>query len=394
MAFGNGAPDIFSSLAGISQARPELVLGELFGAGIFVTSVVAGAVCITTPFKLMERPFLRDIVFYLAAGYWAFCIFYRGQIHLYDSLGFLALYVVYILVVLVGRFVNQKQRNDRLIEDETSSSDDVGDGGDGQERLRVEEEDLSVFVPHPQRVRSPPPRADGEGELDGDDEGRQEVDLTELRRRSSDLANVDTRSSTRKLAWKRLWAKLAPFKWEEFLEMNFAFKAWEIVKAPVILALRVTIPVVDDDDFQRGWCQLLHVVQCYLAPVFVVFAVKAAFVPVFGGVVLWQAATFLGQLMSLFILCTSEPNSPPVYHPILSYLGFGSAVVWIYLVANEIVSLLKTFGIIFGLSDAILGLTILAWGNSIGDLVADVAIAKQGYPRMGYSACFGGPVRN
>ena len=70
------------------------------------------------------------------------------------------------------------------------------------------------------------------------------------------------------------------------------------------------------------------------------------------------------------------------------------AVGWIYLIANEIVSLLKAFGVFFGLSDAILGLTILSWGNSIADLVADVAIARNGYPRMGFSACFGGPLFN
>jgi sodium/potassium/calcium exchanger 6 len=77
LAFGNGAPDIFSSLAGISNSRPELVFGELFGAGIFVTTMVAGAVCWVTPFHVMERPFLRDVAFYLAAGCWAFIIFYR-----------------------------------------------------------------------------------------------------------------------------------------------------------------------------------------------------------------------------------------------------------------------------------------------------------------------------
>ena len=78
----------------------------------------------------------------------------------------------------------------------------------------------------------------------------------------------------------------------------------------------------------------------------------------------------------------------------LAFLGFVISVGWIYLIANEIVSLLKAFGIFFGVSDAILGLTVLAWGNSIGDLVADIAIAKQGYPRMGFSACFGGPLFN
>jgi sodium/potassium/calcium exchanger 6 len=77
LAFGNGAPDIFSALAAVSQQRPELVLGGLFGAGVFVTTAVAGAVSVSRPFKLMERPFLRDVTFYLAAGFWAFYIFYR-----------------------------------------------------------------------------------------------------------------------------------------------------------------------------------------------------------------------------------------------------------------------------------------------------------------------------
>ena len=77
LAFGNGAPDIFAALASVNQSRPELLLGGLFGAGIFVTTAVAGSVCLATPFKLMERPFLRDVVFYIAAGFWAFCIFYR-----------------------------------------------------------------------------------------------------------------------------------------------------------------------------------------------------------------------------------------------------------------------------------------------------------------------------
>jgi sodium/potassium/calcium exchanger 6 len=82
-------------------------------------------------------------------------------------------------------------------------------------------------------------------------------------------------------------------------------------------------------------------------------------------------------------------KKPPKWQPILAFIGFVISVGWIYLIANEIVSLLKAVGIEFGISDAILGLTVLAWGTSIGDMVADIAIAKQGYPRMGFSACFG-----
>ena len=38
------------------------------------------------------------------------------------------------------------------------------------------------------------------------------------------------------------------------------------------------------------------------------------------------------------------------------------------MIANEILAVLFTFGVVFQLSDAILGLTILAWGNSIGGM--------------------------
>ena len=62
------------------------------------------------------------------------------------------------------------------------------------------------------------------------------------------------------------------------------------------------------------------------------------------------------------------------------------------------------------ISDGILGITLLAWGNSIGgtyvytvvmvrsclpplsDAVANVTMARQGFPRMAIGACYGGPL--
>ncbi|GFU58731.1 hypothetical protein TNCV_932721 [Trichonephila clavipes] len=52
----------------------------------------------------------------------------------------------------------------------------------------------------------------------------------------------------------------------------------------------------------------------------------------------------------------------------------------------------KVFGVIFNLSDAILGLTILAWGNSLSDFLSNIAVARKEFPRMAISACFGGPL--
>ena len=46
------------------------------------------------------------------------------------------------------------------------------------------------------------------------------------------------------------------------------------------------------------------------------------------------------------------------------------------------------------ISDSLLGLTVFAVGNSLGDLVADITVARLGYPVMALSACFGGPMMN
>ncbi|KAJ5250360.1 hypothetical protein N7489_000770 [Penicillium chrysogenum] len=93
----------------------------------------------------------------------------------------------------------------------------------------------------------------------------------------------------------------------------------------------------------------------------------------------------------------SQPHTytlPPQWRPFLSLLGFFVAISWIATIATEVVSLLKTIGVILNISDSLLGLTIFAVGNSLGDLVADITVARLGYPVMALSACFGGPMLN
>lgn len=67
-------------------------------------------------------------------------------------------------------------------------------------------------------------------------------------------------------------------------------------------------------------------------------------------------------------------------------------MVWIYFLANEVVALLMALGLIMNVSEAILGLTIFAVGNSLGDLVANLTIAQMGFPNMAVAACFGSPM--
>ena len=56
----------------------------------------------------------------------------------------------------------------------------------------------------------------------------------------------------------------------------------------------------------------------------------------------------------------------PLVLQLLALLGFVVSAVLISTVASEVVSLLHMLGVVLSLSNTVLGLTVLAWGNSIG----------------------------
>ncbi|XP_067651064.1 mitochondrial sodium/calcium exchanger protein-like isoform X2 [Haliotis asinina] len=354
LAFGNGAPDIFSAIAAIGSAKngdAGMAVGALFGAGVFVTTIVAGVIAVVCPFDSMQRPFLRDVIFYLAAAFWTFYILWKKEITKFEALGFIGLYVFYVLVVVIGRYIYQKGRH--------------------------RPEDQTVIVPPPTHERSPLLE-------------HAQVENYTLPKKSSSEREDNS-------AFMEFLEAVNPIDVENWPDKRFYSKGYEIFKCPILLMLKLTIPVVDysgSDDDKDNWNRHLNSLHCFTGPVFGVFATKVAFVKLGGAFPVWGLVMIIGGVLGMTVFCVTKNTDKPRFHALFAYLGFVVAVVWIYSVANEIVNILQTFGIVFNISNAILGLTFLAWGNSIGDLIADFAMARQGYPRMGISACFGGPLFN
>lgn len=150
---------------------------------------------------------------------------------------------------------------------------------------------------------------------------------------------------------------------------------------------------------KMGWSRWLVCLQLFMGPLFAVIILWANISEDWenpGGslvrMILW---TLLGSfvLLGALLLLTTEQRRPQ-YHFLFCFLGFIISIAWISTVAGEVVGVLKTFGVVLGISEALLGLTIFAAGNSVGDLVADITVARLGYPVMALSACFGGPMLN
>lgn len=104
-----------------------LAVGELFGAGLFVTTIVTGIVSLISDFKLVRRPFMRDVLFYLLATVLTFILINIGTIHLAEAVVFLLLYIIYVGVVIGGRILYQSWKKRRLAKEEAVASLSVAD---------------------------------------------------------------------------------------------------------------------------------------------------------------------------------------------------------------------------------------------------------------------------
>ncbi|KAG8049331.1 hypothetical protein GUJ93_ZPchr0009g603 [Zizania palustris] len=161
----------------------------------------------------------------------------------------------------------------------------------------------------------------------------------------------------------------------------------DLLQSPLYLPRRLTIP----DIAVHRWSKPYAVTSALFSPLLI--AVTSA--PTNPLVLLSGAAT--GVLLSTTVAFTADAASPPKSRwSRLPWLagGFLMSVLWSYMLARELVALLVSIGVAAGVEAGVLGATVLAWGNSLGDLVADVALAMHGGAQTAVAGCYAGPAFN
>nr|DBA22841.1 TPA: hypothetical protein GDO54_013836 [Pyxicephalus adspersus] len=343
----------FCAVAAFSDSRTAgLAIGALFGAGVFVTTVVAGGITLVKPFTAASRPFLRDISFYIAAIFLTFYVLYQGYVTLPVILVYLLMYVAYVLVVVLSTWVYQRMRHRLLVAPNLSEPDLLRDTDEPREP-----------TPH------------------GSEYGDEYQPLLPVQYGTwqifvESLNPVDARK------WRR-----KPWHW----------KILKVAKFPIEVVLRLTVPVTDPDKEDNNWQRPLNCIHLISSPLLCVFCLNSGTYGLYliqGTLPIWALLLIIGTPLAVIVFFTTNNGQPPKYHFLFSFLGFIASALWISAAATEVVNLLRTFGVVFRLSNTVLGLTLLAWGNSIGDFVSDLTLARQGYPRMAFSACFGGIIFN
>ena len=164
-------------------------------------------------------------------------------------------------------------------------------------------------------------------------------------------------------------------------------------EAPVVTLIRCTMPDLGSDPARRS--RLLTSLLPVTAPLFFVFmerflGVNSLITP--AGAAYGAVCGLMGSA-SLYIAWPHVKYSR-VMNGILTVVAFVISVTWMDGTAGELVALLTALGKIHGVSETLLGATVLAWGNSVGDIVADITVAREGHPAMAIAACFAGPLFN
>jgi sodium/potassium/calcium exchanger 6 len=391
LAFGNGAPDVFSTLAaftkGTGAVNADLGLGSLLGGASFVTTVVLGAVIIGTKedIPVFFETFGRDVIFLIIA-----LIFLAG-LHLYGggaSIGigitFLCLYGLYVCLVIYQSRVFRKQKcwNDDPEADEPlisfvhiqpSSPADTSNGSQ------------AMLLP-----------------LVITDDYFEQFNRAEMRESMpTDLAKPVNVSSCSKFAvfqdvyWRQLRLRQRAIRFgakaaSNLSELSLFFRIVAVIQMPLGFLRALTVPLPEPSSWSKN-IVVLHPPLCTAFFLFVLFQgydtlglLLTIFVPI-------------SALVSIFLFFSVHDSQPPKSRPaklMFALVSFSMCVIWIFAVASEIVALFNSFGAVFGANSSVMGLSFLAWGNSVGDLVTNVAVARSGMPAMGVSACVASPVFN
>ncbi|XP_027432926.2 mitochondrial sodium/calcium exchanger protein isoform X1 [Zalophus californianus] len=352
LAFGNGAPDIFSALVAFSDPRTAgLAFGALFGAGVLVTTAVAGGIAILRPFTAASRPFLRDIVFYMVAVYLAFTALYLGRVTLAWALAYLGLYVFYVVTVVLCTWIYRWQRKRSLVYSMPGTPEMLSDS---------EEEPVSS------------------NSYDYSEEYRPLLFYQET------TVQILARA-------------LNPLDYRKWRSKSVCWRALKVVKLPVEFLMLLTVPVVDPDKEDGNWKRPLNCLHLVISPLVLILTLQSGAYGVYdiGGLVpVWVIVVIAGTAVAAVTFFATSNSEPPRLHWLFAFLGFLTSALWINAAATEVVNILRSLGVVFRLSNTVLGLTLLAWGNSIGDAFSDFTLARQGYPRMAFSACFGGIILN
>ncbi|BAP71300.1 putative cation exchanger YDL206W [Kluyveromyces marxianus] len=156
-----------------------------------------------------------------------------------------------------------------------------------------------------------------------------------------------------------------------------------LVTTPIIFLLTFIIPLHYPSQSGNQFFRIAYYTQCAFSPFISYLLVQREFN-------LWLFG--LGMLAGAILVSFYMAGKLHIKAKYISIFGFILSLSSISFIVGTVIDILTNWVEIFDVSEAILGLTVFAWGNSIGDLVSNIAFTKIGVLEIALGSCFGSPL--
>lgn len=440
LAFGNGAPDIISSIAASSSGSGSegfhLSLAALLGAGVVVTAFVFSLVIFFSPLEieLVPKMYLRENIFYLATLTLLGLFLIDSKIYLWEAIVFFSFYFLNLSAAIGVEKLIKYQEKEKMLLEEQQKEDLVNGNTDEGKKLEKIAEEIVLIIDHseskPQKyfirtsslMDSENPaeiinknksiifrkhhkfearsKSNYSSMIDSSYNKDNKINFNEDHFYSQDLMNEisDNQEACNITQTDEQEINLAVFyrikrhyfdQHETFNQMNLAYKIFYMVFEFPMNALRdISIPAVEQDKYRKFLFSFFPIGSSVVIITFFNLWDNLAV-----HYIIFVAVAIVVTILSI-LLAFSINHQLPAGTMLFCIINFGMSIVWIWALSNIVVDVLHFIGILFNINPSLLGLSLLAMGNSTPDTGLNVSLSKNGYGQMAVSGSIAGPLFN
>lgn len=279
---------------------------ELLGAAAFVTGLIAGTIILLQPFSLVGRNYIRDVFFFLIAATWISYAIHDQDFMIYESLGTISIYFIYLAYVVVDHLRMKKRAN----------------------QLRR----LTVMPDPPSPITF---------EIIQETHDLNELVNFHVRNRRNSTVIFDAEiwkfmgqpvpsSSPNAGLFRTFIESINPIDIIDWKAAGCFGKTFMILKIPVVLFLLLVIPIMDYGENKHGWSKLLNMLHIFSLPMFFL-VVTNLITKSIGEAPIWSLVFILSCFLATLVYFTSRNDCPPKYHSV-SFLF--KKTIWIKLIKS------------------------------------------------------------